>query len=129
MHASNEQGALWNDINRTGLQGTQITTHRDQVREQPQVLVSARCRAGNKFAPIQLSHGGMILHAAGGGSLHSAATGGSLPTPSIGNPEAIDVDTPEVKKQKQASYGSQPFEFKWPSTGGGGDNATAGRRR
>jgi hypothetical protein len=45
----------------------------------------------------------------------------------VGNPEAIDVETPEVKKSSSKGYGSQPFEFDLSGIlggGGGGDGVT-----
>jgi hypothetical protein len=121
MHASNEQGALWNDINRTGLQGLQIANQSGSGAGALAGGIFGGLSSMFKFSPITLSHGGVIPHAAGGGTLALGSNWRKFAyTNPVGNPEAIDVETPEIKKSKPAQYGSQPFEFDLSQVLGGG---------
>jgi hypothetical protein len=67
MHASNEQGALWNDINRTNLAAQQMAYNQGSGFG---ALAGAGLGAISnmvKFAPITISHGGVVPGHAGGG--------------------------------------------------------------
>ena len=92
-----KQGALWNDINRTGLQGQQIANASGSGAG-----CNGWCRSRRdiehtfKFSPITLSHGGVIPHALQAAALWALGSNWrkfAYGNP-VGNPEAIDVETP-----------------------------------
>jgi hypothetical protein len=93
MHASNEYGALWNDINRTNLTGQQMAYGQGSGAG---ALAGAGLGAVSnmvKFAPIQLSTGGVVPGYAKGGSVGTSTWRKFASGDPIANPDPIGDDS------------------------------------
>ena len=78
MHASNEQGALWNDINKTNLQAQQQASQQSSGFGAIAGGILGAASNMIKFAPIALAEGGVVPeapHFEGGGFADEFAAG------------------------------------------------------